>query len=390
MLDLRLSKSVIERRNKLETELNISFPAIGQFNLDEDIAPYRNCENMVGTIKVPLGIAGPLTLKNDTDTEEYYLPLATTEGALVASISRGCKAIGLSGGFRVDSDYVGATRGPVFATGSILGGRKFTAKLDELSNEIKSVAASTSSHLTLTSWIPKIIGQYVYVRFVFDCQDAMGLNMVTIASEKIAEMLEKKAGVECISLSGNFCVDKKPSWQNNIYGRGYSVRAEVVIPEDILQKTLKTNSFAFYRTWLGKCMVGSAISGSLGFNAQYANIISAIFIATGQDPAHVVEGSQGITTAEVKLDKNDKPIGLYISINLPSLMLGTVGGGTGLKSQNEALSILGLNGGNHGENARKFAEVVSGAVLAGEISLLASLSEGSLARAHQKLGRGRK
>ena len=145
-----------------------------------------------------------------------------------------------------------------------------------------------------------------------------------------------------------------------------------------MQEVLKTTPEATYKTWLAKCMIGSAMSGSMGFNAQYANVISALFIATGQDPAHVVEGSLGITTCEVV--END----LYMSVYLPDLMVGTVGGGTGLATQQETLKIIGV------DNSQTLAEVIAGAVLAGEISLLASLSEGTLAKAHQRLGRGGK
>ena len=155
--------------------------------------------------------------------------------------------------------------------------------------------------------------------------------------------------------------------------------AEVLVPKAIVSSVLKTTPYKIEEVWKAKCMIGSALSGSLGFNAHFANVIAALFIATGQDPAHVVEGSNGITTIEVT--KNGD---LYCSVYLPSLMVGTVGGGTGLSTQKEGLSIMSVSGTGKVE---EFAGIVAGAVLAGEISLLASLAEGSLARAHQKLVR---
>ena len=152
----------------------------------------------------------------------------------------------------------------------------------------------------------------------------------------------------------------------------------------VLREVLKTTAKKFFDVWQAKCVTGSILSGSLGLNAQFANVVAAIFLATGQDPAHVTEGSLGITNAEV-MGEN-----LYVSVYLPDLMLGTVGGGTGLATQAEALSILGIKGGNGGKNSEKLAQIVGGTVLAGEISLLASLSEGTLVKAHRKLGRGEK
>ena len=206
----------------------------------------------------------------------------------------------------------------------------------------------------------------------------MGMNMVTIATQALVSHIEKQLGVRCVSLAGNFDIDKKPSWLNSIENRGMKVWAEVTIPATILHSVLKTTAQKMYDVWLSKCMVGSALSGSMGFNAQYANVIAAIFLATGQDLGHVGEGSIGITTAEVVSSKD-----LYMSVTLPDLMVGIVGGGTGLATQKEALSIISA------KTSQEFAEVVGGAVLAGEISLLASLAEGTLAKAHQKLGRGK-
>jgi hydroxymethylglutaryl-CoA reductase (NADPH) len=370
-MNLRDFSSVSDRRKALEKELKVNLKNIGAFSLDESVASARNCENMIGAAQVPIGIAGPLNGK--------YIPLATTEGALVASVSRGCKAISQSGGAATDSHRVGATRGPVFRVNSLGESDRLYRFLKEHLDELKQIAKKTSNHITLEKLLTRGVGRYRYVRFVFDTQDAMGMNMVTIASDALADYIEKETGVTCIALAGNFDIDKKSAWLNFIENRGTKVWAEVTIPAKVIQKVLKTTAQKMYEVWLAKCMIGSAMSGSMGFNAQFANVIASIFLATGQDIGHVGESSIGITTAEI-VNGHD----VYVSVMLPDLMVGIVGGGTGLATQKEALGIIGI------KTSQEFAEVIAGAVLAGEISLLASLSEGTLTQAHKKLARGGK
>ncbi len=379
-MDLRGYKSATERRTALEKEVKVDLQDIVSFSFDEAVVSAKNCENLIGSVHVPLGIAGPLSIQNsESRIQNYYIPLATTEGALVASVSRGCKAITLSGGAHVYVQKAGMTRGPVFYTASLEKSKKLTEWIGKNEQVLKKVAEKTSSHLTYKKAFVRMLGNYVFVRFSFDTQDAMGMNMATIATEAISEIIEKETGVQCLAVAGNFDIDKKASFLNFIENRGFVVWAEVVLQKDIINSVLKTTPQKIFDVWLAKCMVGSAMSGSLGFNAQFANIVAAMGIATGQDPAHVVEGSMGITTTKV-LENDD----LHISVYLPSLILGTVGGGTGLATQKEALAILGVAG------SEKLAEITAAAVLAGEISLLASLSEGSLGKAHQKLGRGKR
>lgn len=384
-IKLRTLSSAKERRNALEKHLSLELTHMGNFSLDEGIAGSRNCENMIGVAQVPVGVAGPLTLTHlSHEHGEYYLPLATTEGALVASVNRGCKAITASGGATVESVRAGVTRGPVFKIKNLAESNKLSAFIDMHFQDIKKITEETSRHLTLNSITSKGVGRYRFLRFSFDTQDAMGLNMVTIATDRAVAFIEAQTGATCTALSGNFCVDKKPSWQNFVHNRGFAVWAETVVPKAVLGAILKTEAAHVYETWMSKCMLGSVMSGSMGFNAQYANIIAALFIATGQDPAHVVEGSLGVTTAEVIYGGD-----LYMSIYLPDLMLGTVGGGTGLATQHEALSMLGVAKGGHGEYSKKLAEIVGGAVLAGELSLLSSLEQGTLSGAHETLARGK-
>ncbi|HLD01586.1 MAG TPA: hydroxymethylglutaryl-CoA reductase, partial [Patescibacteria group bacterium] len=342
-----------KRRHALEKEIHVKFPNIGAYDFEETQAEEKNCENIIGVARIPLGIAGPLKITHlESKSDNYYIPLATTEGALVASINRGCKAIFESGGAVVDSCRSGTTRGPVFYTGSIaVKNTLFTwVKMNE--ETIKKLAESTSSHLHLKKVMIRSLADYSFVRFSFDTEDAMGMNMATIASEKIIALIEKETGASCISVAGNFDIDKKPAWLNVIEPRGIKAWAEVTLFADVIKNTLKTTSQSIFDVWYAKCMLGSAMSGSLAFNAHFSNVVAAIFIATGQDPAHVVEGSLGVTTAKV-LKNGD----LYIAVYLPSLMIGTVGGGTALPTQYEALTMLGVTGNGKVE---RFAEIIAG------------------------------
>jgi hydroxymethylglutaryl-CoA reductase (NADPH) len=372
-------KTIVERRRLIEKSTQVSLSHIGTYSMDEHTASTRHCENMIGVTQVPLGIAGPLKI----GTHQYYIPLSTTEGALVASVSRGCKSISESGGVSVESSQVGISRGPVFYVKNLRESNNMNTFIDAHIKDMQAIAHATSSHVRLIKTFSRGVGQYKYVRFIYDTTDAMGMNMVTIATDAIVRFIEEKTGIRCISLSGNYCIDKKPSWLNMIEGRGYTVSAEVVVTQKVLQKTLKTTAQKMFNVWLSKCMMGSIMSGSMGYNAQFANVLAALFLATGQDIAHIAECSIGMTTAEVR-GKN-----FHVSVYIPDLIVGTIGGGTSLATQKEALMILGVYGGNDGKNKKRFAEIIGASVLAGEISLLASLSEGTLSKAHEQLARGK-
>lgn len=380
---LRDFSSAHERREFLEKELNIRLKGIGIFTFEENKSVGRNIENLIGAAQIPLGIAGPITVRSPASgVSNNYIPLATTEGALVASVSRGCKAITKSGGAKVQVESVGATRGSVFITSGIEQTVKARNWIENNFKKIAKTAESTSSHLKLLKIEVNFVGRNLFLRFCYNTQDAMGLNMITIASTEAVKLLETTLGIKCISVAGNFDVDKKPAWLNFISGRGKKVWAEVILKKETVKSILKTTPAQISETVFRKCQLGSAMSGSLGFNAHYANTAAAVFVATGQDIAHVVEASLGITTAEI-LENGS----LYFSVYLPSLMCGTLGGGTHLSTQQEALQIMGVDG-NGG--SLKYAEILGSAILAGELSLIASLAEGTLAKAHQKLGRGKK
>lgn len=369
MTNLRTFKSPEERRKHLEKLLNTELFHIGEHTIGEQ---NKNCENVIGSTQIPMGIAGPLLVNG----KEYFLPLSTTEGALVASINRGCKAIFESKKAVSIASRTGITRGPVFQVKSLKDANLLINWAERNIKKLNKIAKTTSSYIELIKIDNSKVGNYVYLRLYFDTQNAMGMNMSTIATDKIAKEIELRTNVKCISIAGNYDIDKKPAWLNFINSRGFKAWAEVIIPANVVSETLKTTAPKIQEVWLAKCMLGSALSGSMGFNAHYANIVSALFIATGQDPAHVVEGSMGITVAR-ELPNND----LYFSVYLPALIVGIVGGGTALATQKEALSLLKVT------STKELSEVISGAVLAGELSLLASQSEGSLAAAHQKLAR---
>lgn len=384
-MNLRIYKSASERRTALEEKLDITLPVIGRFSLSEEVASTRNCENMIGAIQIPVGVAGPLLIDGQTTKGEFYIPLATTEGALVASINRGVKAITQSGGAHTISTKIGITRAPVFSVKNLKAGKALRQWVEENFNKIKEISESTSSHLTLLEVKSYQSGRNVYLRFRFDTQDAMGMNMATIAATAAVSEIEKNTEAVCIAVSGNMCVDKKPNFLNFIEGRGVHAQAEAVIPKNIITEILKTSSENMLEVYQRKIMHGSLLSGTIGANAQAANILAAVFLATGQDAAHIVEASCAVTTVEV-LENSD----LYISVSLPDLPVGVIGGGTQLSTQKEGLSILNITEASNGQNTQKLAEIIAGAVLAGELSLIASLAENSLACAHTALGRGKK
>lgn len=348
----------------------------------------RNAEQMIGEVTVPLAVVGPLRLRSgqvlrlqhEGAVSDYWVPLATTEGALVASVQRGVRVIGLAGGAEWVAEDRGMTRAPVFKVADIGEGKRVKDWLVAERQKIGAVAEKTSNHLKLLGVEPEQVGRSLWVRLRFETGEAMGMNMVTVATQKVVELMEEELGIGCLALSGNGCVDKKAAWSNVILGRGIKVQAEVVVKREWVKEKLKTTPEAIVETVKRKMWLGSAVSGSMGHNGHFANIVAAMYLATGQDMAHVVEGSQGITTAE--LEGKD----LYFSVNLPNLVVGTIGGGTHLPVQKAALEMMGLGQGRKGEKL-ELGRILAGTVLAGELSLTAALAAGHLAQAHQRLGR---
>lgn len=374
MSKLSLFSSFKKRNNYLSVEIGEDLTSLSQLLVDREKSVH--CENLIGAISLPLGVAGPVIIPNKERKVKAYLPLATTEGALVASVNRGCKAINLSCQAEIFISKKGTTRGPVFKFRSISRAKKFVNWLEENEDILRKEAEKESHHLRYLGKKIKLVANYVFVRFSFDTGKAMGMNMVTIAMARMVRVIERKTKIKCLSLAGNFDVDKKPAWLNFIDGRGYSINASVTLSKEVVEKVLKTTPTKVYKVWLAKSLIGSAASGSIGFNGHFANIVAAFFAATGQDLAHTVEGSLGLTIADVLTNGN-----LYFAVHLPAIMLGVIGGGTNLISQRLGIKISGAG------NSEDLARRLGMAVLAGELSLTASLAEGSLADSHQRLGR---
>ncbi len=365
------------RRSFLEKKLGVKLDSL-KTGLTESICK-NNIENLFGAIQMPLGIAGPVDIKGDFTKGSFFVPLATTEGALVASVNRGIKAINESGGCETFILKNEQTRSILFKAKKLSDVKKLLKYLDENYEKLKKAGEENERFLEIKKIEPFIVGLNVWLRIHAYTNDAMGMNMVTIAGKKIGSFIEKNFhDAIFISESGNMCTDKKPSCMNMINSRGKKVIASVEINEETIKKILKTKSADLIDMNYRKNLLGSAASGSLGFNAHFANIIAALFIATGQDAAHVVDGSIGFTTVE----KTSK--GINFSVTLNDLQVGTVGGGTVLPGQKACLEILGCAGTGKvpGENSKKLAEIAACAVLAGEISLLAALCTKDLSNAH--------
>jgi len=382
------------RRHLVERETDADLDAIGDYTFGAGDAD-ANVENLVGGAQVPMGVAGPVPVDGGAADGEYYLPLATTEGALVASVNRGLSAIREAGGATARVTDSGMTRAPVFRVRGVAQAKQVLTWVDEHRADLREAAESTTSHGEVLDVDPYVVGDSVFLRFVYDTKDAMGMNMATIATREAADLVESETPADLVALSGNLCADKKPAAINAIEGRGRTVSADVVLPREYVEETLKTTPEAMVEGNTRKNLVGSAKAASLGFNAHAANTVAAVFLATGQDAAQVVEGANAITTMEVRerggdgRDDTDADGDLYASVSLASLEVGTVGGGTTLPTQQEALEVLGLAGGGDppGTNAEAFAEVIAVGALAGELSLVAAFTSRHLASAHEQLGR---
>jgi len=303
---------------------------------------------------------------------------ATTEGALVASISRGMSVINDGGGARVTVFHDGMTRAPVFRTDGVDHCVRIMEWIENNRDNLSSIVETTTKHGKLTSVESFPAGRNLFTRFTYGTGDAMGMNMATIATEAICKEIESRTGAVMVSVSGNMCSDKKAAAINMIRGRGKSVIAEARIPKDIVESRLHASTDSIVETNTRKNLIGSSLSATLGANAHAANMIAALYIATGQDPAQVVSGS--MTTTMCENMEGD----LYISVRMPAVEVGTVGGGTRLPSQSEALAMIGCLG---NEKAKKLAEIVAVTVLAGELSTVAAQAAGHLGKAHQELGR---
>jgi len=376
------ARAVAIRRGWLERQQDVKLDGLPHEHFDYD-SVYGVCAEMVvGYVPLPVGVAGPLLVNG----RSYQVPLATVEGALIASTRRGCKAITTSGGASAAVLRQGMSRAPVILFPSAMRAAQFAAWMDDPEHlaEAQAAFSTTTRFGKLLSVRVTVAGLYAYARFVCQTGDAMGMNMVSKGVTAVLDQLAEGhfSDMQVLGLSGNVCCDKKAAAVNWIEGRGYSVTVEATIPHDTVSSVLKTTVDAVVALNHAKNLVGSAMAGSLGgFNAHASNIVTALFLATGQDAAQNVESSQCITIFTAANGGRD----LHVSCTMPSIEVGTVGGGTGLTPQKTCLQMLGVAGASPeqpGDHARQLAMVVAAAVMAGELSLMAALSAGHLMKAH--------
>ncbi|TCD61858.1 3-hydroxy-3-methylglutaryl-coenzyme A (HMG-CoA) reductase isozyme [Steccherinum ochraceum] len=373
-----IRRALISRASRTKTLEDSDVPMVGY---DYSRVMGACCENVIGYMPLPLGIAGPLKV----DGVSFPIPMATAEGTLVASTSRGCKALNAGGGVTTVLTYDGMTRGPAIDFPSIVVAADAKAWIESEDGYaiVREAFESTSRFAKLQHVKCAMAGRTLFVRFATRTGDAMGMNMISKATEKALEVMAKYfPEMVVLALSGNYCTDKKPAAINWIEGRGKSIVAEAVIPGSVVKSVLKTTVDALCNLNTKKNLVGSAMAGSVGgFNAHAANILTAIFLATGQDPAQNVESSNCMTLMEPTNNGED----LLMTITMPCIEVGTVGGGTILAPQGAILDMLGIRGANTtnpGQNAQQLARIIAAAVMAGELSLISALAAGHLIRAH--------
>lgn len=341
----------------------------------------HNIENFIGTVKLPVGLAGPLRINGLAAQGDYYVPLATTEAALVASYHRGASVVTLAGGCTTLILSEGVGRAPAYAFPSLREAGTFVQWCLTQVEEFRAAADGTTRHGRFRDLRFTVEGNHVYLLLEFTTGDASGQNMVTIATQAVCDYIAARCPVQpsYFFVEGNLSGDKKASAQSFQSVRGRKVAAEVRLPRKLVERHLHTTPEKMVDYWRMSAL-GGVLSGTIGVQGHYANGLAALFIACGQDAACVAEAAVGVTRFEVGGDGE-----LYAAVTLPNLIVGTVGGGTGLPSQRAGLEILGLAGTGH---ARALAEVAAALALAGELSIIAALSAGQFAQAHAKLARG--
>ncbi|WP_246204251.1 phosphotransferase [Streptomyces tailanensis] len=345
-----------------------------------------NVENFVGAVEVPVGLAGPLLFTGEAARGELVAPLATTEGALVASASRGARAVTRSGGVTTAVLSQRMTRAPVLEFADIPAARRFTAWLGENRHRLEEQVRLVSRHSRLVGVEPYQIGRHLHVRFSFETADAAGQNMTTAATWQIcrwlSDVLADDDGLRPRNtvLEGNLSGDKKVTAGSLLGGRGTRVTAESRLSREVLASVLKTTPESMLRAHAAS-LLGAQQAGTVGHGVNAANVVAALFLATGQDVACVHESGSSLFSLEPDGD------GLIVTLLLPNLVVGTVGGGTALPHQHELLDMLGCAGDG---GSRRFAEIVAGFALALDVSTMAAMVSGQFAEAHQRLGRARR
>jgi hydroxymethylglutaryl-CoA reductase (NADPH) len=340
-----------------------------------------NIENFVGVAQIPIGLAGPVLIHGEHAQGEFLVPMATSEGTLVASYNRGMKALTVSGGITCTVSADQMQRAPVFIFENAREARDFAQWLRDNFDKVKFAAETTTKVGKLLNIEFYHSNKFLYTRFNYSTGDAAGQNMVGRATYVACQwIVQNGPKVARWFLESNFATDKKASQINSIMTRGKRVTAEATIPNEVLQKLMHTSSESLHYHFQVQS-IGGFMSGVNNNGAHSANGVTAMFIATGQDVANVSESSAGILYCERK--ENDD---LYLSITIPSLIVATYGGGTNLPTQQECLRLLGCDGPGH---VFKLAEIVAAVVLAGELSLASAISSHDWVSSHEQYGRNR-
>ncbi|WP_326701129.1 hydroxymethylglutaryl-CoA reductase [Streptomyces sp. NBC_01754] len=344
-----------------------------------------NIEGLVGAVEIPVGVAGPLLFRGTNVQGEVYAPMATTEGALVSSATRGALAVTMAGGADTHVVSQAMTRAPVFAFSRLAGAGRFASAVLQHLGDLRTAVRQVSGHAVLLSIEPVVLGRTVHLRFRYTTGDAAGQNMTTACTWHACQWILEQSHLvaddelESFMIEGNTSGDKKASAQAVAEGRGIRVAADCLLPTGVVERVLRTTPDELV-TGYQHITAGAVHSGVLGSHANTANIVAAIFAATGQDIACVHESGVG----QFILERT--PEGVYASMTLPGLALGTVGGGTHLPTQHELLEMMGCTGQG---SAARLAEIIAGFALALDLSTVSAAVSGHFASAHERLGRNR-
>jgi hydroxymethylglutaryl-CoA reductase (NADPH) len=349
--------------------------------LDAAASYAANIENMIGTVKVPVGIIGPMRINGLNANGDFFVPLATTEAALVASYARGADIASQAGGITAAVIFEGVLRTPGFKFASLLDAGLFVDWVAQSSDALKAAAEATTRHGRLISLEPAIDHDIVFLLCRYTTGDASGQNMVTIATEALCRYIDAHCPVRALYwfIEANFSGDKKSTYLGMMTGRGRKVTASVVVPRALVEQRLHV-SVERMLDYARMANLGAMLSGQLGAQGHYANGLAAFYIATGQDAACVSESAIGFTRMEARGED------LFVSVTLPNVLVGSIGGGTALPSQAALLRLVGLTGDG---KAAALAEVVAALCLCGEISIIGAIAAGEFVRAHRKLARER-
>jgi hydroxymethylglutaryl-CoA reductase (NADPH) len=369
---------VTRRRAWVEERCGASLEHIGSYSFDPELLR-GNIENPIGVAQVPVGVAGPVLIHGQCAKGLFYVPMATTEGALIRSYERGMVALTRAGGVQTALLADENQTAPTFLLADIESAAAFARWAPAHLEEMRAQAASTTRHGRLESLACYQAGRQVIFNLGFSTGDAQGMNMIVKATDAICRWVEASyPGARYLLFSG-MCSEKRASGFLMTRGKGKRVTAGCLLTNAVLRSYLHVTAEELFRVWQ-TTVLGHLQAGAIGYNAHAANGLAAIFIATGQDVANVVNAACTLTCFE------PHPEGLYVSITLPALTVATVGGGTGLPSQSEALAILDCRGTG---KAPKLAEIVAAALLGGEISMGGAIASGEFVSAHEQYGRNR-